>query len=107
MRTILVPALLAALAGLLTASQAHAYGAATRSATYYNPNTGRSATATQTAGYGPNGAASHTTVSGSGPNGSYSASGSKAYSPTMYGGYSAGGTTGYGASVSRSAAYYP
>ena len=101
-RTILVPTVAAALLALLTSSQAHGYGAACRSATYTNPNTGRSATATQSATWGPGGASRSGSVSGSGPNGSYSASGARTYSPTTYGGYSAGGSTStYSAGVVR------
>ena len=56
MRKLLIPAVVAALLGLLTASRAHAYGAVNRTATYTNPYTGRTATATETTAYGPNGA---------------------------------------------------
>jgi hypothetical protein len=102
-RTMLFSAAAAALVALLSCSEAHAYGAACRSTTYTNPNTGRSATVNQSAAWGPGGAAKSTSVSGSGPNGSYSASGTRAYSPTMYHGYSAGGvsSTVYGAGVVR------
>jgi hypothetical protein len=103
MRTVLVPAVLAALLALAASSQVHAYGACSRSATYTNPYTGRSATATESTAVGPNGAYHGASVSGSGPNGAYHASDAHAYSPTMYGGYSAAGTTehGYSAAVVR------
>ena len=104
MRTILAPAALAGLLALLTSSQAHAYGAVSRSATYTNPNTGRTATATEHTAVGPNGNVYHgDSVSGSGPNGAYHATDAHAYSPTMYGGYSAAGSTehGYEAGVVR------
>ncbi|HVS40107.1 MAG TPA: hypothetical protein VMS17_31400 [Gemmataceae bacterium] len=103
MRTILISAVVAGLAALLTASQAHAYGAVTRSATYTNPYTGRTATAHETTAAGPNGVYHEGNVSGSGPNGAYEAGGARAYSPTMYGGYSAGGVSGdaYHAGVVR------
>jgi len=106
MRKILIPAAVAALLGLLTASQAHAYGAYSRSATYTNPNTGRSGTVNESGGYGSNGAYREGSASGSGPNGSYSASGARAYSPTTYGSYSATGSYGSGnAAVTRSVTY--
>ena len=92
MRKMLFSAALAGVLGLLACSQVHAYGACTRTATYTNPNTGRTATATETTVAGPGGVARTGSVSGAGPNGAYSASGTRAYSPTMYGGYSAGGS---------------
>ena len=103
MRTILVPAALAALLALATSSRVHAYGACSRSATYTNPNTGRSGTANESTAWGPNGATHSTSASGSGPNGSYSGSSQHAYSPTTYDGYSAAGATGsaYKAGVVR------
>lgn len=102
MRTILVPAVLAALLGLATSSHVHAYGACSRSATYSNPYTGKSGTVNENTTYGPNGVSHNASASGSGPNGSYSASGSRAYSPTMYGGYSGAGVEhGYSAAVVR------
>ncbi len=101
-RTILAPAVFAALLGLLAAAQVHAYGECHRSATYTNPYTGRSTTATESTAYGPNGAYHTGSVSGSGPNGAYGASEAHAYSPTMYHGYSgAGAVGGYGAAVVR------
>ena len=107
MRTILTSAIVAALLALLTASQAHAYGAVSRSATYTNPYTGRSGTVNESAGYGPNGAYHGASVSGSGPNGSYEASGARAYSPTTYSGYGAVGHTDYygNGSVVRTTTY--
>ncbi len=111
MRTILVPAALAALLSLATASQLYAYGAVSRSASYSNPNTGRTATASGSASYGPNGASHSASASGSGPNGSYegSASGSHAYSASTYGGYTAVGSTSFngGGSVVHSTTVYP
>jgi hypothetical protein len=102
MRTILVPAVLAALLGLAVSSPVHAYGTVSRSASYTNPNTGRTASASGTASYGPGGVTRSGSASGSGPNGSYNASGSRSYSPTMYGGYSgAGSAEGYHAAVVR------
>jgi hypothetical protein len=95
MRTILVPAALAALLALATASQVHAYGACSRSATYRNPYTGRSATVNEGTAVGPNGVYHGASVSGSGPNGSYEAAGARAYSPSTYGGYTAVGHTSY------------
>jgi len=44
MRTIFVPAVFAALLALAASSQVYAYGTVSRSATYTNPNTGRSGT---------------------------------------------------------------
>jgi hypothetical protein len=119
-RTYLASAAAAGLLALLTASQAHAYGACHSGYTTVSP-TGQVQHYGTTSGYGPNGAG---TVSHSGsytPGGGYegtttatgayggSASVSRAYSPGMYGGYSAAGTaTGaYGNSVTRSATYYP
>ena len=102
MRTILVPAALAALLGLATSVQVHAYGACGRTATYTNPYNGRTTTATEGTAYGPNGAYHGATVSGSGPNGAYHATDERAYSPTMYNGYSGAGVEhGYGAAVVR------
>ena len=102
MRTILVPAALAALLALATSSPVHAYGACSRSATYTNPNTGRSRTVNENTSYGPNGVSHNVSESGSGPNGSYSESASRSYSPTMYGGYTGAGVErGYSASVVR------
>jgi hypothetical protein len=94
MRSILIPAVLAGLVGLLACTEVHAYGAVTRTATYTNPYTGRTGTATRTTAWGPGGVERTGSVSGVGPNGAYSASGARAYSPTMYGGYSAGGVAG-------------
>ena len=94
MRTILMPAALAALLGLLTASQAHAYGAVSRTATYTNPYTGRTATAHETTAVGPNGNAYHEeNVEGTGYRGGYEAGGARVYSPSTYDGYSGVGTT--------------
>jgi hypothetical protein len=103
MRKILVPAVVAALLGLLTASQAHAYGACHRTATYTNPETGRTTTASESTAVGPNGVAHGGSVSTSGPNGSYEAGGAHAYSPTTYHDYSAAGVSGdaYRAGVVR------
>jgi hypothetical protein len=103
MRTILAPAVLAALLGLATSSTVHAYGTCSRSASYSNPYTGRSGTATANTSYGPNGVTHSASASGSGPNGSASGSRSGSYSPTMYNGYSgAGSAEGYrSASVVR------
>src|SRR5450432_1419958 len=104
MRTILAPAVLAAMLALPASSQVHAYGACRRTVTYTNPETGRTATATEHTAVGPDGNVYHgASVSGSGPNGAYHASDAHAYSPTMYGGYSAAGTTehGYEAGVVR------
>jgi len=95
MRTIFVPAVFAALLALAISSPVHAYGTCSRSATYTNPYTGKSATASGTASYGPNGVTRSGSASGSGPNGSYNASGSRSYSPTMYGGYSGAGSADY------------
>ena len=96
MRTILVPAALAALLGLLTASQAHAYGAVSRSATYTNPYTGRTATAHETTAVGPNGNVYHEeNVEGAGHYGGYEAGGAHVYSPSTYSGYGAVGHTDY------------
>ena len=53
MRTILVPAALAALLALATSSQVHAYGAYHRTATYTNPYTGRSATVNESTASAP------------------------------------------------------
>ena len=72
-RTILVPTVLAALLALATASQVHAYGACSRSTTYTNPYTGRTATAHESTAVGPNGVYHEGSVSGSGPNGAYEA----------------------------------
>ena len=104
MRTILIPAALAGLLGLLTASQAHAYGAVSRTATYTNPYTGRSATAHETTAVGPDGASTTKTTSRArGTDGAYEAGGARVYSPTTYGGYSAAGVSGdaYRAGVVR------
>ncbi len=102
MRTILVPAVLAALLGLLAAAQAHAYGALRIKTTYVNPDTGRVTTTTQGTAVGPNGVYHGGSVSSTGPNGSYEASAGRAYSPTMYGGYTgAGAGAAYGAGVVR------
>jgi hypothetical protein len=103
MRTILAPAVLAALLALTASSQVHAYGACRRTVTYTNPETGRSATATESTAVGPNGVYHGASVSGSSPYGAYHATDAHAYSPTMYGGYSAAGTTehGYEAGVVR------
>src|SRR5947209_15651126 len=95
MRTILVPAVLAALLALATSTPVHAYGAVSRSATYTNPNTGRTGTVNEGTAVGPNGVYHGASVSGSGPNGSYEATGARAYSPSTYGGYSAVGHTDY------------
>ena len=95
MRTILIPAVIAALLGLATTSPVDAYGTVSRSASYSNPYTGRSGTASRTASYGPGGVTRSGSASGSGPNGSYNASGSRAYSPTMYRGYSGAGSADY------------
>jgi hypothetical protein len=92
MRKMLVPAVLAGLVGLLTCSQAHAYGAAYRSGSYTNPYTGRTTTYSGQATAGPNGVERTGTVTSTGPGGTVSASGGRAYSPAMYGGYSAGGS---------------
>jgi hypothetical protein len=111
LRTILVPALAAALLGLLNSSQAYAWGA-TRSVSYsgsggYGSYSGtRTTTAsgsygsysrnTTVSGTGAYGSYSrNTTVSGTGGyGGSYSATSTRTYSPTMYNGYSAAGVTG-------------
>ncbi len=91
MRKMLVPAVLAGLVGLLSCSQAHAYGACARSGSYTNPYTGRTTTYSGQTAAGPGGAEHTGTVTSTGPGGTYSASGGRAYSPAMYGGYSAGG----------------
>jgi len=102
MRTILVPAVLAGLLGLLAASQVHAYGASRIKTTYVNPDTGKVTTTTQGTAVGPNGVYHGGSVSSTGPNGTYGVSAGRAYSPTMYGGYSgAGAVGGYGAGVVR------
>jgi hypothetical protein len=106
LRSILVPALLAAAAGLLTASHAHAYGACHTGYTHVGP--GGVQHVGQTTAVGPGGQAYHHSSAGAaGPaGGAYSSSTTRAYSPSAYGGYSAGGSVGYGASVSHSTAYY-
>ena len=104
MRTILTSAIAAALLALLTASQAHAYGAVNRSATYTNPYTGRTATAHETTAVGSNGQVYHeANVSGEGPHGAYEAGGARVYSPTTYRAYGAAGASGnaYRAGVVR------
>jgi hypothetical protein len=91
MRSLFVSALLSGFLGLLTCSQADAYGAVSRSGSYTNPNTGRSVSYSGGAAVGPGGVARGGTATVSGPNGSETVSGARAYSPAMYGGYSAGG----------------
>jgi hypothetical protein len=103
MRTILAPAVLAALLGLLAAAQAHAYGASRMKTTYVNPDTGQVTTATKTTAVGPDGAYHGESVSTTGPHGTAEASSQHAYSPTMYDGYGAAGVSGsaYKAGVVR------
>jgi hypothetical protein len=117
MRTILIPAALAALLALATTSPVRAYGAYHRGYTMYGAG-GYHHYGTTT-GYGRyGGSVSHTgstTGSSSGYQhtgsttatgrygGSYSSSSSRAYSPTTYSGYSAVGASGggYSRSVTR------
>jgi hypothetical protein len=121
-RTILVPAALAALLALLTSSHAHAYGAChtgytacgSNGAVHYGSTSAYGAYGGSVQHTGStsvnNGTVQHTgsTTASGAYGGSAQVNTSRAYSPTMYNGYSAGGTSGYGASVTRSAsAYYP
>src|SRR4051794_32990496 len=100
MRTILIPAALAALLALLTSAQAHAYGAAHVGYTTAGPGgvqhtgttVGPNGQVYQHSGsteVGPNGGVEHTGTS-TGPYGS--ATTTRAYSPGAYNSYSAGGS---------------
>jgi hypothetical protein len=116
-RTILIPAALAALLTLATSSQVHAYGAV--HAGYTTTGAGGTQHYGSTSAAGPYGSVSHTGSTTATPYGvqhtgsttvdgnTYSSSGTRAYSPSTYHGYSAVGTTGtYNASVTRTG-YYP